>query len=363
MRIAMGLLGLAAVVVTPATAHAYRTYADDRGLSVPMAREQSTVQVVVRGSSVPGLSSEELGQVVGDAVLAWRSDCSPIEVVLLGASDRQPSPFDGLTSVVVLTEGWEARGYAPNQAGVADLFLVELPDRLAVRDADVFINADTVDWTAPGAPDLRTIVQHELGHALFGLGHVCGDSGAPTCTEALRASSIMAADYEVVAHEPRPDDFAGACALLVSPTCTPSSCGPDEYCDGMGCVTAEVCGDGSACEGVCAIAGPAEGMCQEAGGEGAPCASGRDCATNLCLTVPRESASYCTRSCGTADDCAGGQACRLVDDIFVCGPVPRSSSCTATPTRHPPPIPFAFATLLWLVSSHGRRARQLRGSQ
>ncbi len=93
--------------------------------------------------------------------------------------------------------------------------------------ARIHLNAADFDWATDGsdrALDVRSIVEHELGHAL-GLAHPCGDldTQTPSCT-ALPPTVRQALDADVMAPSitpgPRrvlsPDDLAGLTALQPS---------------------------------------------------------------------------------------------------------------------------------------------------
>jgi len=353
-RTALLALVLAALVV-PARALAYRTAAAEFGFSTPMSRPSPVVQFAVYGAGSAGPSEDAILAALEQAAAAWTSPCVPIEPMILGSAASEPSSFDGLSSIVVITSGWEARGYPTNQAAVAEMRYLEVPGSLQIADADLYLNADTIDWTATDAPELRAVFSHELGHILVGLVHPCSLDGlrAPLCTDIDRAGSIMHPEYLAGAWTPHEDDLAGACALVIEVPCETVECASTEYCVDGECVAADMCSDGTTCAGgVCALAGPGAGMCTIEGGLGARCMSGADCSTRLCLTVPREERRYCTRACGVDAECADGEACRMVDGAQVCGPPP-PSACSAHPARRSL-LPLALFALVLVIRGYRR---------
>lgn len=353
----LALLTLLAGLAAPSRAEAYRTAADDLGRSVPVGRSESTVQVLLSTELAPGLDETTLLPALDVASAAWSLPCSPLEILVLGTSTRPASTADGLTSVTVVTSGWAERGYDAAEAANTELRFSDEGDRLLITDADIFLNADTIDWTSPDAPDLAAVLVHELGHAAFGLAHPCGEPSTIACTDAIRDASLMHPAYQAGAVVPRADDVAGACALQVEAGCDRVTCGAATWCDRGRCVPVETCADGTSCDGgTCAIAGAAAGMCTSVGGEGAACAVGDDCESRLCLlgtAADRSAVSYCTHVCAVDGDCAASQRCRLVDDAHVCAPPP-PAGC-AVSSRHGGPSSLLLLSIV--LACLRRRAR------
>ncbi len=324
------LVVLAGAVLVPSRALAYRTLATDADLSLPIQRTSTRVQVTVLQEQPPwdvsSPTSVEIEEALGFAAEAWNLPCADFETILLGPSEHPPDANDGVTTIAVVRSGWTARGYGPDQAANTEVTYEERAAAVVLLDADVFLNADTIDWSE-GALDLRAILHHELGHALFGLTHSCGGIG-PECTAEIAAGSVMHPIYQPGAWEPRADDVAGACALTFERPCEGLVCGASEYCDGRRCVPAPICSEGEPCAGVCAVAGPADGMCIDEGAQGSPCVSGNDCTGRLCLTA--QARSYCTRACGSAEECTASQVCRPVEGVLVCAPPAPSCSVGLT---------------------------------
>lgn len=349
-------LGSGMLLGPVSTAHAYRTLATEAELGLPIQRSATRVQITILedgGTTRPTTAEVEAALV--DATEAWTLPCADFQGVLVGPSGHAPDSSDGVTTIAVVRSGWTDRGYSPTQAANTEAVYEEHSNAVVLTDADVFINADTIDWST-GDLDLRAVLTHELGHALFGLTHPCGGSLGPDCTPAISAAAIMHPIYQVGAWEPRPDDVAGACSLTFEQPCEGLVCAADEYCDGQACVQAPSCADGERCEGVCGLGGPTRDMCIDPGSQGAPCASGDDCAGRLCLTA--RAISYCTRSCTAADECTVDQVCRPVEGVLVCAP-PIQSGCSVVAT-HPTTgwwrvlFPFVLLTLA-LRTRSGRR--------
>jgi len=335
------------------TAAAYRTSADDVGLSTPMGRAEATVQVLVFPAEAPGLEAGVVASAVEASASAWALPCTPLEILVLGSSTREASSWDGLTTITVITEGWVARGYGPLQAANTELRFSDEPERLLIADADIFLNADTIDWTASDAPDVVAVLVHEVAHAAFGLSHPCGDLTGIACTAAITSGSLMAPEYQAGGVVPRADDVAGACALAVGASCDRLTCGESEWCDRGRCVPTMTCDDGTSCEeGVCAVAGLAAGTCTAVGGEGAQCATGNECGSRLCLlgtAADRMAVSYCTHLCGSDVECDPSERCRVVDDASVCAPPAASGCSVGAATGSPFSLLVTAFAITWLV--------------
>lgn len=351
-------MGALVVFVAPSQALAYRTLATDADLALPIQRSSTRVQVTIQDQASSGITSPtsaEIEEALGPAAAAWDLPCADFETILLGPSEHAPDANDGVTTIAVVRSGWTARGYGADQAANAEVTYEERADAVVLLDADIFLNADTIDWSE-GTLDLRAILHHELGHALFGLTHSCGGAG-PECTAEIAAGSVMHPIYQPGAWEPRADDIAGACALTFERPCEGLVCGAGEYCDGRTCVAAPICSEGEACAGVCAIAGPAEGMCIDRGAQGSTCGSGNDCTGRLCLTA--QARSYCTRACSSADECTASQVCRPVEGVLVCAPPVPSCAVGLTGSSHRAhagaPLVLAFLVLRALRTRVKRR--------
>jgi hypothetical protein len=331
---AAAVIGFVVAVLTTApasTVFAYRTLATEAELDLPMRRESTRVQVTLHAPAgdAGAPSVAEVEEALLPAASAWVLPCLDFEAVVAGPSGHVPDPNDGITTVSIVRSGWLARGYAAEQAANTEVTYEERPDSVLILDADIYVNADTIDWNTEDL-DLRAILHHELGHALYGATHPCGSVLPPPCTEEIAAESVMHPLYQPGAWQPRTDDVAMACALTFARPCEGLVCAADEYCDGQACVHAPSCADGERCEGVCGLGGPTRDMCIDPGSQGAPCVSGNDCTGRLCLTA--RAISYCTRSCTAADECTADQVCRPVEGVLVCAP-PSQSGCSVVATR------------------------------
>lgn len=350
-------------------ARAYRTASDDLGTSLPVVQSPPEVEVVLYGDAPPGVDGDSVGSSLETATRAWDVDCGTLSFQWSGASGVPPNDSDGVTTVSSVFEGWEERGYRRTRAAITELVYVETPHGFEIVDADILLNADTFDWAAPDAPDLVSVLVHELGHCA-GLAHPCSHAptmGEPSCAEHpdLAADSVMHPNYQERAWEPRADDVEGVCHLYPRSPCDGVVCGLNEVCDGGACVMAPNCDSGSACAaGVCATGGQHEGSCIPYRSEGAPCMTGDECQSRLCLTS-MEAGSYCTRSCTTDPDCSAMQRCAEVDGRYVCAPLPASScAVSSTPVyAHDSAVAWGFlfaASLLWWRKTRRRRPSRWR---
>jgi hypothetical protein len=323
-----------------------------------VVRVERSVDAVVYGDGPPGLDPTSVVSALDAAAHAWDLECSGLRFVPLGASLVPPSDADGVTTISTVLEGWVGRGYEPQQAAVPELRYVETAAGLEIVDADVFLNADTIDWTSPDAPDLQGVVVHELGHC-GGLAHPCShapSTGAPLCAgdPGIAAVSIMHPDYQDGAWQPRADDIEGICHLYPRDPCDRVACDLGMVCASGTCVPAPVCASGDECMGVCASGGELEGRCVPRASEGAPCMLGDECRSRLCLTSMRMG-SYCTRACVVDADCGGTQRCVEVEGRPVCAPLP-PPSCGVAPVSRAPAGP---SVMLWiLVGSIGLLVRR-----
>ena len=358
------LLLFASVALCVSPASAYRTVADDLGTSLPVLQGSSVVEVFVYGEGPPGVDPGGFAGDVIDAAGAWDLECSTLRFAPRGGTSRPPNDADGVTTISVVLEGWEARGYRPTQGAITELRFLETPTGLEITDGDVFLNGDTIDWAGSGAPDLLSVLVHELGH-VGGLAHPCShapESGEPDCASepSLLAQSVMYPDYQPGAWEPRADDIAGICELYSVEPCAAVTCQSDEACDAGECVPAPVCTSGDTCSsGVCAAGGEHDGQCIPLGSEGAPCAGGDHCLSSLCLTS-MSAGSYCTRDCTADPDCGGLQRCAQIEGRTVCAPLPTSSCAVRPPAgrdTRAPDLPLVFA--LVFVGTRARRRRHL----
>lgn len=343
---------------TAAPAKAYRTVADDLGVDGAVVQAAPTVLVAVDAVGLPGLSSGALLMAAQDAAAAWVLPCSILRFVVSETASGVANDSDGITSIVVITAGWEELGYAPRQAAITEARYARRGDTWIVADADILINGDGFDWTATDAPALTAVLLHELAH-VAGVSHPCEFfpiAGEPDCDDepGLAADAIMFPRYQLDGLAPRADDVAAICTLYPPDPCAAVTCTADEMCVSGACVAARVCDSGEVCTfGECGLGGAHPGACVAPGSTGSPCTIGEECASRLCLTSMRLG-SYCTDACSFDRECAAGEACTAVSGTTVCAPAGSGSGgCSARRPRCSVSAP-AIAVVACLVGAFAR---------
>ncbi len=316
--------------LAPASARAYRTFADDAEVGYP-ARWSSTEVAWQLGAAPAGVDASAWESASRGAFEAWAaSGCGPIGLVT-ASSGGEAVGGDGVNTITALTSGWAARGY-PERAAFTEVVLRVEPDGVVgIVEADIYLNAAAYRFEAggEGSVDVGEVLLHEVGHGL-GLLHSCGDAGAPACEGAWFAASVMNPTYGGDARGALgADDVVGICALY-----TPIGCSEPGGCR-LSCDDATPCA-----EGVCSVAGASAGMCVAPQAPGTECDRGEDCDTGLCVTSASRG-SYCTVACRSDAECAADEACSTFGSRSVCAP--RVSSCAAAPSG-PPGAPI-FGTL------------------
>lgn len=351
-----------ASALAAAPARAYRTAADDLGVEGPVLVARERLEIRVGRSTIPGLGADTLMAAARLAAAAWEVGCTPLVLDLAGIAMADASPTDEITTIEVVLAGWRERGYAADRAAITEARYVETEWGWEIADADVLVNGDTIDWSARGAPDLRSVLVHELGHVL-GIAHPCeheGDGDVPLCEPEHAERSVMYPDHAPDAYSLRAEDVEAVCTLYPRRECAAASCGPGTVCEVDRCVP--VCASGELCpSGVCAMGADLEGRCIAGRSEGAPCEVGNDCDSRLCLTS-MHAGSYCTRACAGDAECPGAQACREVEGWRVCAPraAPPAQSCAVSGGAASPPgwiVVLSLALVAQAGRRHGRRAR------
>ncbi len=222
------------------------------------------------------------------ALRTWTlPSCSGFRATSAGAR-ATPTTDDGTNVVVIHDDAWPPE-LTP---GAVAQTVVHLDAAGRIRDADVHLNA--VEWRfsldgASGTLDLRSVLVHEIGHAL-GLGH----SADARATMATNGSGVRWRSLEA-------DDVAGVCALYPgdgAPDCDEAPC-PDGYaCVARTCQRRGDRGD------VCSPCDPAQAGTCEAAGDGARCVD-----PGL-FEGATTGGSVCGRTCASDTDCGTGFACR-----------------------------------------------------
>lgn len=217
------------------------------------------------------------------AVRTWtRPACSGFRARYGGAS-QVGAADDGVNAVIIHDDVWPAE-LVP---GAIAQTIVHVDPNGDLRDADIHLNA--VDWRfsldgAPGTLDARSILVHELGHAL-GLGH----SSDARATMAPNGSGLRWRSLER-------DDVEGLCSLypgVGAPGCEVDPCPAGYTCVGGACQRPGERRD------LCAPCQPTAGACEGAGDDA------------RCVDVGEGASAgrACGRACATDAECGAGFRC------------------------------------------------------
>jgi len=155
------------------------------------------------------------------------------------------------------------------------------------RDADIHLNGKDFRFSLdgrPGTQDLRSILVHELGHAL-GLGH----ADDPRATMYATGSGLRWRSLE-------PDDTNGVCALY------PGTGGVG--CDALPCPTPFVC-----VANECQRPFEARGVCSPCERAADACEGAGDSARCIDIGTGSAAGRVCGRGCTTSDACGAGFRC------------------------------------------------------
>ncbi len=149
------------------------------------------------------------------AAMAW-TDVTSARFRPVDAQEIRP---DGVVAIREIHTEEEWRDVVGDGALVA--FTLTTEEDGVLSDADVVLNGASYAFSEPGARgtfSLRTVMAHELGHVI-GLGHSCGDDGAPSCfslaSEDPRLQALMTAALPPGNARPvGADDVEGASMIL-----------------------------------------------------------------------------------------------------------------------------------------------------
>ncbi|MBX3225340.1 MAG: matrixin family metalloprotease [Labilithrix sp.] len=157
-----------------------------------------------------------------------------------------------------------------------------------LRDADIHVDGAAFRFStngAPGTQDIRSVLVHEIGHAL-GLGH---------STDARATMNVSGSGLRWRSLEK--DDVDGVCTLY--PGAGSAGCDADPCPAGLLCVAGACQRPGDRAD-VCSPCAPEAGACEAAGDEARCVDIGGG------ITAGR----VCGRACARDEDCGSGFACR-----------------------------------------------------
>ena len=178
---------------------------------------------------VLGSASRDVGDAAGAeievALRTWtRPGCTGFRARYGGTESVAPAD-DGINVIVFHDDAWPAE----LQAGAIAQTIVKVDANGKIRDADIHLNGKEFRFSldgAPGTQDLRSVLVHEIGHAI-GLGH----STDARATMNLSGSGLRWRSLEK-------DDITGVCALYPgtgSTGCPTEACPSGFVCVGGDC--------------------------------------------------------------------------------------------------------------------------------
>ncbi|MBN9167174.1 MAG: hypothetical protein BGO98_48095 [Myxococcales bacterium 68-20] len=236
--------------------------------------------------------SRDLGSEAGSelevAARTWgRPSCTAFRARFGGERSLVPGD-DGENGVFFHDTAWPAE----LEPGALAQTILHTDGAGKLRDADIHVNGAAFRFSnsgAAGTQDLRSVLVHEIGHAL-GLGH---------STDARATMNVAGSGLRWRSLEK--DDIDGVCALY--PGTGSAGCDTDPCPSGFRCVA-----------GACQRAGDRADVCSPCTPELGACEAAGDEARCVDIGTGTNAGRVCGRACAHDDDCGAGFACRATTE-------------------------------------------------